>query len=191
MKKDWTGGNASVFKGISASNHAESERVPQDYYATEPKATEWLLKLEKFDGPILEPACGEGHISKVLIGGGILSLHATLSTEALAKWPTSWPSTIRNGTETSSPTHPMPAHSSLWRKHLLSSLKERRCACSSNSHSLKAKAAATCSRHNRRHGYGSAAHVCYVRQTVTLLQSKAVPLLTPGLSGKKAIMVTQ
>ena len=69
MKKDWTGGNASVFKGISASNHAESERVPQDYYATEPKATEWLLKLEKFDGPILEPACGEGHISKVLIGG--------------------------------------------------------------------------------------------------------------------------
>ena len=109
MKKDWTGGNASVFKGISASNHAESERVPQDYYATEPKATEWLLKLEKFDGPILEPACGEGHISKVLIGGGILSLHAPLSTEALAKWPTSWPSPIRNGPETSSRYHYKPS----------------------------------------------------------------------------------
>ena len=70
MKKDWTGGAASVFKGISASNHAEGERVERDYYATSPKAVEWLLKLEQFKGPILEPACGEGHISKTLIGGG-------------------------------------------------------------------------------------------------------------------------
>ncbi len=70
MKKDWTGGNASVFKSISASNHADGDRVTQDYYATEPKATEWLLRLEQFKGPILEPACGEGHIAQVLIGGG-------------------------------------------------------------------------------------------------------------------------
>ena len=68
--KDWTGGSASVFKGISASNHADGDRVAQDYYATEPKATEWLLKLEHFDGPILEPACGEGHIAEVLTRGG-------------------------------------------------------------------------------------------------------------------------
>ena len=65
-KKDWVGGRASVFKTLGASNHAEHERAWGDYYATEPRATEWLLKLEQFDGPILEPACGEGHISEVL-----------------------------------------------------------------------------------------------------------------------------
>ena len=69
--KDWRGGRASVFKTLGASNHTDHERAHGDYYATEPKATEWLLKLEKFNGPILEPACGEGHISKVLIGGGV------------------------------------------------------------------------------------------------------------------------
>ena len=69
-KKDWVGGRASVFKTLGASNHAEHERACCDYYATEPKATEWLLKLEPFDGPILEPACGEGHISEVLTKGG-------------------------------------------------------------------------------------------------------------------------
>lgn len=68
--KDWVGGRASVFKTLGASNHTDHERAWGDYYATEPKATEWLLKLEQFDGPILEPACGEGHISKVLIRGG-------------------------------------------------------------------------------------------------------------------------
>lgn len=69
-KKDWVGGRASVFKTLGASNHTDHERAWGDYYATEPKATEWLLKLEQFDGPILEPACGEGHISEVLIRGG-------------------------------------------------------------------------------------------------------------------------
>lgn len=68
--KDWRGGKASVFKTIGASNHVDHKRAYGDYYATEPKATEWLLKLEKFNGPILEPSCGEGHISRVLIGGG-------------------------------------------------------------------------------------------------------------------------
>lgn len=70
-KKDWVGGRAAVFKTLGASNHAEHERAWGDYYATEPKATEWLLKLEQFDGPILEPACGEGHISEVLTRGGV------------------------------------------------------------------------------------------------------------------------
>ena len=64
--KDWTGGTASVFKTLGASNHSSHERQKEDYYATEPAATEWLCKLEKFDNNILEPCCGEGHISKVL-----------------------------------------------------------------------------------------------------------------------------
>jgi len=64
--KDWIGGRAAVFKTLGASNHAEHDRQREDYYATEPTAVEWLCKLEQFGGPILEPACGEGHISEVL-----------------------------------------------------------------------------------------------------------------------------
>jgi len=68
--KDWKGGNASAFKTIGASNHTDHDRQPQDYYATEPAATDWLCQLETFSNPILEPACGEGHISKQLIAHG-------------------------------------------------------------------------------------------------------------------------
>lgn len=70
MAKDWVGGSAAVFKTLGASNHADGERQREDYYATEPKATEWLCRLEQFDGRILEPACGEGHISGVLKAAG-------------------------------------------------------------------------------------------------------------------------
>ena len=68
--KDWVGGKASTFKTIGASNHCDHEREEHDYYATEPAATEWLCKLETFTNPILEPSCGEGHISKQLIKHG-------------------------------------------------------------------------------------------------------------------------
>ena len=70
MAKDWVGGSAAVFKTLGASNHADGDRQREDYYATEPKATEWLCKLEKFDGRILEPSCGEGHMSEVLKKAG-------------------------------------------------------------------------------------------------------------------------
>ena len=66
MNKNWVGDKNSIFKTLGASNHVDAEREQHDYYATEPKATELLLKLEKFHKDILEPACGEGHISKVL-----------------------------------------------------------------------------------------------------------------------------
>lgn len=68
--KDWTGNRASVFKTLGASNHADHDRQREDYYATEPAATEWLTRLEHFDGPILEPSCGEGHISRALMAAG-------------------------------------------------------------------------------------------------------------------------
>ena len=48
----------------------QSERERDDYYATEPKAVELLLDLEKFDSNILEPCCGEGHMSEVLKSAG-------------------------------------------------------------------------------------------------------------------------
>lgn len=45
-------------------------RHPEDYYPTHPGATRALLSVEKFDGAIWEPACGEGDMSKVLIAAG-------------------------------------------------------------------------------------------------------------------------
>ena len=68
--KDWIGNSASVFKALGASSHADHERQSDDYYATEPKATEWLCRLEQFEGRILEPSCGEGHMSEVLKKAG-------------------------------------------------------------------------------------------------------------------------
>ena len=41
-----------------------------DYYATPPIITHKLLEKEKLYGEIWEPACGEGHISSVLIEYG-------------------------------------------------------------------------------------------------------------------------
>jgi len=41
-------------------------RVENDYYATHPDSTKALLEVEEIIYPALEPACGEGHISKLL-----------------------------------------------------------------------------------------------------------------------------
>lgn len=60
--KDWTG-NAQT---IHSTNGRREDAAENDYYATEPKAVELLLENEEFSETILEPACGEGHISKVL-----------------------------------------------------------------------------------------------------------------------------
>lgn len=65
QNKDWTGNSNSIFKTLGASNHTDKERENDDYYATTPLAAELLLQIETFDEYILEPACGEGHLSKV------------------------------------------------------------------------------------------------------------------------------
>ena len=70
MSKDWTGNSNSVYKTIGASNHTDEEREQNDYYATEPKAVKELLRVESFCHNIWEPACGEGHMSKVLMDSG-------------------------------------------------------------------------------------------------------------------------
>lgn len=59
-----------IFRAMGASNHVPEEREAHDYYATDPKAVEMLLELEEFAANIWEPACGEGHISKVLEAHG-------------------------------------------------------------------------------------------------------------------------
>lgn len=66
--KDWVGNTKSSFAALGASNHSEEKRQVDDYYATDPIAIDILLnetdlKLSQY---ILEPACGEGHLSKAL-----------------------------------------------------------------------------------------------------------------------------
>lgn len=63
--KDWTGNSKSIYKTLGASNHTDKEREENDFYATSPEAAEWLLKLEKLNENIWEPACGEKHLSDV------------------------------------------------------------------------------------------------------------------------------
>ena len=46
------------------------DREKDDYYATPKETTKALLNVERFSKNILEPCCGEGHISKVLIENG-------------------------------------------------------------------------------------------------------------------------
>ena len=62
--------NMSVFASLGASNHSMNNRESDDYYATDPTAVERLLEIETFSHKIWEPACGEGHISKVLEAHG-------------------------------------------------------------------------------------------------------------------------
>ena len=55
---------------LGASNHCNEEREENDFYATDPIAAEWLIKLENLDNNIWECACGEGHLAKVFIKHG-------------------------------------------------------------------------------------------------------------------------
>ncbi len=54
-------------------------RVRGDFYPTPPWATEALIAREKFSGGVWEPACGQGHISKVFTAHG----HEVHSTDIL------------------------------------------------------------------------------------------------------------
>lgn len=59
--------NKCTFSPLGASNHSNKERQKEDYYATPPIAVKKLLDTGiKLSKNIWEPACGEGHISKVL-----------------------------------------------------------------------------------------------------------------------------
>lgn len=46
------------------------KRPKSEYYPTPPHATKKLINVEKFNGTIWEPACGEGYISKVFLDYG-------------------------------------------------------------------------------------------------------------------------
>lgn len=61
--KDWKGDTNSVLRTLGSG--IIKDRHSEDYYATDPIAAEWLLKLETFSPNIWECACGAGHLSKV------------------------------------------------------------------------------------------------------------------------------
>lgn len=62
--------NPGVYTTVISKNKKNGERERNDYYATDPKSVEALLKFESFNHYIWEPACGTGHISKVLEKAG-------------------------------------------------------------------------------------------------------------------------
>ena len=57
-------------------------RAAYEFYPTPPEATRALLSVESFDGAIWKPACGEGHISKVLEAAG----YSVVSTDLATRW---------------------------------------------------------------------------------------------------------
>ena len=63
-------GSNKIFTCLAASNHSQTDRQSEDYYATEPKAVQELLAVEKFSDTILEPCVGGGHIAEVLKQNG-------------------------------------------------------------------------------------------------------------------------
>ena len=70
MPKDWTGNSNSIYKTLGASNHTDKERETNDYYATEGRAAELLLEVEKFTPTIWENAVGAGDLAKVFVEKG-------------------------------------------------------------------------------------------------------------------------
>ena len=56
--KNWTGYKGSSYRMLGASNHCETEREVNDFYATDPKAIDALLTNETFNKNIWECAVG-------------------------------------------------------------------------------------------------------------------------------------
>lgn len=54
--------------GKLAGGNPSRGRMENDFYATHPDSTKALLEVEEIIYPALEPACGEGHIAKLLDG---------------------------------------------------------------------------------------------------------------------------
>lgn len=66
-----------ITRVIGAHNLSKDDRAADDFYATEPKAAEWLCEIEDLNKRIWEPACGQGHLAKVFLRHG----HYVLSTD--------------------------------------------------------------------------------------------------------------
>lgn len=82
MSKDRTWNSVAYSKTLWASSHSDKDREINDYYATEPKATELLLQLETFNQKVWECACWEWHMSEVLKK----HWHNVYSTDLIDRW---------------------------------------------------------------------------------------------------------
>jgi len=61
----------SVFVTNGCNSHCDHERADLDFYSTDPKAAEWLLKLEPYlSNNIWECACGSLSLSNVFTNAG-------------------------------------------------------------------------------------------------------------------------
>ena len=143
--KDWTGNKKSAFTTIGAAGHANHARQSEDYYATEPKATELLCELEKFSHDVWEPACGEGHMVKVLQSKGYNVRASDLIDRGggtrymiFLIWE------MLSGTEILSPTLHTDMPKSLLKRLWALSLKGIRSLCFSNLLFLKARQEERC-----------------------------------------------
>lgn len=85
MNKDWSGNGNSIWKTLGASNHADSEREADDYYATSPIAIDKLLEVEKPHRFIWECACGGGHLSERLTERGYDVFNSDIKNRGYAK----------------------------------------------------------------------------------------------------------
>jgi hypothetical protein len=63
---------------VNAATLQPIDRERDDFYATPRSAVEQLLDVEKFDGNIWEPACGDGAISRVLQERGYHTINSDL-----------------------------------------------------------------------------------------------------------------
>lgn len=61
---------STTSRAFHAGPRIAPHRAAYEFYPTPPEATRALLSVESFDGDIWEPACGEGHIAKVLEEAG-------------------------------------------------------------------------------------------------------------------------
>ena len=84
--RDWTGNSKAIYSCHGASNHSDTEREVNDYYATPPSAVKMLLELENFSKSIMEPACGQGHIAEVLKSHGYTVCATDLVNRGYGVW---------------------------------------------------------------------------------------------------------
>lgn len=85
MSKDWNGNKKTTFVTLGASNHTDHDRGDHDFYATEPKAVDWLLKVEDFEGTVWENCCGQGHLSKRMTELGLNVISTDLIDRGFGK----------------------------------------------------------------------------------------------------------
>lgn len=75
LRRQKMGKGSAAWVRVTIPDAANREK--DDWHPTPPEGTRALLSVEKFDGPIWEPACGDGAISKILEEAG----HRVISTD--------------------------------------------------------------------------------------------------------------